>query len=114
MQGVRSSSLLGSIEISPVQSGELGGWLGGFDLSIFYFLSSILYCFEVVIWFFLVDENALVEFALNLIEQFLQSLYVLFGCQIPIGLVDLCRCSTLSPVSLSRMARFCISWPDQD
>jgi hypothetical protein len=30
MQGVRSSSLLGSIEISPLSLGELGGKLGGF------------------------------------------------------------------------------------
>ena len=30
MQGVRSSSLLGSIEISPLSPGELGGKLGGF------------------------------------------------------------------------------------
>ena len=32
MQGVRSSSLLGSIEFSPLSKGELGGKLGGFDL----------------------------------------------------------------------------------
>ncbi len=30
MQGVRSSSLHGSIEISPLLQGELGGKLGGF------------------------------------------------------------------------------------
>ena len=32
MQGVRSSSLLGSIEFSPLLKGELGGKLEGFDL----------------------------------------------------------------------------------
>ena len=31
LQGVRSSSLLGSIEISPLLQAELGGKLGGFD-----------------------------------------------------------------------------------